>query len=133
MSSLLIGCGSSDITGDILFPIVIDENQTQLVGNTCETSIEATNLSTSQEYSLIWMQVSLQDQNEQEFTKVYDSEELATILDQLQVPPTNSIQADLQIDLSSSDLTAPPYEGSVQMIGIGFQTTVVFSGSLNCQ
>ncbi|MCB1197418.1 MAG: hypothetical protein KDK51_03525, partial [Deltaproteobacteria bacterium] len=91
------------------------------------------NLSKGQEYSLIWLQVALQDQNGFSYRKIYDFNELASILQQPQLPPAVQMSIALDIDISGSELILPPFEGTLQMIGVGFHESVIFSGLLNCQ
>ena len=132
----LANCGSSSLTGnsgDTLFPITVNEEETFLVGSDCLIDLTLSNLSSSQEYSLVWLSVTLQDQNQEEYQKVYNSEELEDLFEQVQIPPGTSLQVELSQDMSQSSLTAPPYQGSIVAIGIGGQQTVHFAGNLNCQ
>ncbi|MEZ4820098.1 MAG: hypothetical protein R3A45_09465 [Bdellovibrionota bacterium] len=82
MLILFTACGDPAVRRDILFPIRVDPDQTQLSGNICSTHFTVTNLSKGQEYSLIWLQVALQDQNRFSYRKIYDFNELASMTQQ---------------------------------------------------
>lgn len=128
----LAGCGESAADRDFLFPVSVEDGDAVFTGSACDIDFAVSNLSNRFEYTLVWMQVTVFGDDGTVTSEIYDTGEQQLLIGS-QLPPGRSSFGEQSIDISQATLGDPPYDGSVQFIGIGVGETTHFFGGFVCE
>lgn len=132
-SLLMAGCSESVAESDVVFPIVAEPDQIQSTAQGCSAPITLQNLSTTSEYTIVFLQITALNAQEEIYQKVYDSEQFVDIFGGTQLPPTSELTATIELSRAEADLGAGPLDVSLLLIGAQFREIAYFTGQWICE